>query len=180
MPPVRFTLRVFVIDETPVRATMPVNPLALIAALVRVVQRLLRPAHSAVNLAIGAARDLTRTRSELLAKNALLRQQLMVKPRCIWRPRVHRDDRLLLLILARPCRQWRDALHLVNPETLLRWHRDLFKIVWRHPICERFLSSVHRECLDHVFILSERQLRRVLKAYVEIYFNRARPHQCLW
>ncbi len=48
-----------------------------------------------------------------------------------------------------------------------------------NPICERFLGSVRRECLDHLFILSQRQLRRVLKAYVEIYFNCARPHQGL-
>jgi transposase InsO family protein len=46
-------------------------------------------------------------------------------------------------------------------------------------ICERFLLSVRRECLDHVIILSERQLRRILKEYVEIYFNRTRPHQGL-
>ena len=46
-----------------------------------------------------------------------------------------------------------------------------------NPICERFLGSVPRECLDHVIILSERQLRRILKEYVEIYFSRARPHQ---
>jgi putative transposase len=43
-------------------------------------------------------------------------------------------------------------------------------------ICERFLGSVRRECLDHVLILHEQQLYRVLQAYVA-YFNRARPHQ---
>jgi putative transposase len=43
-------------------------------------------------------------------------------------------------------------------------------------ICERFLGSVRRECLDHLLILSEKQLHRVLRSYVE-YFNRARPHQ---
>jgi hypothetical protein len=48
-----------------------------------------------------------------------------------------------------------------------------------NPICERFLGSVRRECLDHVVILNERQLRSVLNQYVEIYFNRARPHQGL-
>ena len=59
MLPVRFTLRTTVIDKTPARATMPVNPFALIGALVRVVQRLLRPARSAVEVGIGAARGLT-------------------------------------------------------------------------------------------------------------------------
>ena len=43
-------------------------------------------------------------------------------------------------------------------------------------ICERFLLSVRRECLDHLFILQEKQLDRVLHVYVQ-YFNRARPHQ---
>ena len=109
---------------------MTVNPFALIGALVRVVQHPLRPARSAVEVGIGAARDLTRTRSELLAENALLRQQLIVLRRSIQRPRGQRDDRLLLLMLARLCHQWRDALHLVNPETLLRWHRHLLNIIW--------------------------------------------------
>jgi putative transposase len=43
-------------------------------------------------------------------------------------------------------------------------------------VCERFLLSVRRECLDHLFILQEKQLDRVLQAYVQ-YFNQARPHQ---
>ncbi len=43
-------------------------------------------------------------------------------------------------------------------------------------ICERFLGSARRECLDHVLTLHEKQLHRVMKAYVA-YFNGARPHQ---
>ena len=43
-------------------------------------------------------------------------------------------------------------------------------------ICERLLGSVRRECLDHMLIVSEAHLRRVLKEYVT-YFNRSRPHQ---
>jgi putative transposase len=43
-------------------------------------------------------------------------------------------------------------------------------------ICERFVGSVRRECLDHLFILQEKQLHRVLRAYVQ-YFNQARPQE---
>ena len=328
------------------------NPVAaLILGLGQMVRSLLRPVGPAAKLAIGAGRDLVRTRSELLAENALLRQQVIVLRRNIERPRLYRGDRVLLLALARLTPRWRESLHVVSPDTLLRWHRDLFKIIWRrrswpktpgnrlgpevieliqamardnvlwgaerirgellklgirvskrtiqkymrrvrptggcgqtwetfirnhadgvwacdflqlydllfrpifaffvvihgtrevvhfnvtrcptdawvaqqlreatpfgdgprylvrdndhkfgsrfaavaegtgieivkipprspdlNPICERFLGSVRRECLDHVVILSERQLRRVLREYVEAYFNVARPHQGL-
>jgi len=43
-------------------------------------------------------------------------------------------------------------------------------------ICERFMGSVRRECLDHMLILDERHLYRIIGEYVE-YFNHARPHQ---
>jgi hypothetical protein len=43
-------------------------------------------------------------------------------------------------------------------------------------ICERFLGSVRRVCLDQFLILSERHLYRAMREYQE-YFNRARPHQ---
>ncbi len=43
-------------------------------------------------------------------------------------------------------------------------------------VCERFLGSVRRECLDHLLVLGEHHLRRVLREYVA-YFNQARPHQ---
>jgi putative transposase len=45
-------------------------------------------------------------------------------------------------------------------------------------ICERFLGSVRRECLDHFLIFHKKQLHHLLNAYV-LYFNQARPHQGL-
>jgi putative transposase len=50
--------------------------------------------------------------------------------------------------------------------------------VYANAICERFLGSVRRECLDHVVILSEQHLLAVLREYV-VYFNECRPHQAL-
>jgi transposase InsO family protein len=43
-------------------------------------------------------------------------------------------------------------------------------------ICERLLGSVRRECLDHILVVGEAHLWRILSEYVR-YFNRSRPHQ---
>jgi len=53
----------------------------------------------------------------------------------------------------------------------------LISIIWlQNAIRERFLGSVRRECLDHLLVLSEAHLRRILREYVAS-FNTARPHQ---
>jgi len=49
---------------------------------------------------------------------------------------------------------------------------------WQNPFVERVIGSIRRECLDHVLILSEAHLRRLLRAYVA-YYNTTRPHQSL-
>ncbi|MGI9302276.1 MAG: integrase core domain-containing protein [Gammaproteobacteria bacterium] len=46
---------------------------------------------------------------------------------------------------------------------------------WQNPFVERVIGSVRRDCLDHVIVLNERHLRRILRAYVEYYHN-ARTH----
>jgi putative transposase len=81
---------------------------------------------------VGALNDLARTRTELIAENALLRQQLVILHRQVKRPTCTRTDRLLLLLLARALRNWKQALYIVQPNTLLGWHRQAFRWYWRH------------------------------------------------
>jgi transposase InsO family protein len=99
-------------------------------ALERRVVRWTRAATS-TSLVLGTTADLLRSRSELVAENALLRQQLIVLTRTAKRPRLSRADRPLLVLLASRVRTWRQALRIVQPETLLRWHRAGFGLFWR-------------------------------------------------
>jgi len=56
--------------------------------------------------------------------------------------------------------------------------RTPFRSPQANAIAERWVRSVRTECLDHLLILNERHLRRVLTEYVT-YFNRWRPHRSL-
>ena len=84
------------------------------------------------SLVPGTFADLTRSKAELLAENALLRHQLIILRRQIKRPVYRKTDRVLLVFLARMVRTWKQALFIVQPETLLRWHRELFRVFWKH------------------------------------------------
>ena len=80
-------------------------------------------------LALGAMADVAQGRSELVLENAFLRQQVIVLSREKKRPPLTNQDRRLLVLLARLLASWNDALLIVQPDTLMRWHRDLFKII---------------------------------------------------
>jgi len=79
----------------------------------------------------GLITDLARSKKELLAENAFLRQQLLVAARHVRKPLFRAWDRLTLVVLAALFANWRSALVLVKPETLLGWHRDVFRLFWR-------------------------------------------------
>ena len=40
---------------------------------------------------------------------------------------------------------------------------------WQNPYCERVIGTIRRDCLDHVIVLSEQHLRRILRKYLEYY-----------
>jgi len=93
------------------------------------IKRWIKPATSV--LIIGALSDLTRSRADLVVENALLRQQLIVLNRQIKRPQLTNLDRFRLVLLSHFTTFWKQALHIVQPDTLLRWHRKLFGMYWR-------------------------------------------------
>ncbi len=49
---------------------------------------------------------------------------------------------------------------------------------WPNPYVERMIGSVSRECLNHVIVLNERHLKRILVSYLD-YYHRSRTHLSL-
>jgi putative transposase len=81
---------------------------------------------------VGLTADIVRRRAGLVAENALLRQQLIVAQRKIagrvrWAP----WQRFTMGLAAGMAPAWRDATLLVQPATILRWHRAGFRAFWR-------------------------------------------------
>lgn len=81
--------------------------------------------------ALETVADLARSKPQLIAENLLLRQQLVVLHRSVKRPRFTSADRALFVLLASRLQSWKDALLIVKPETVLRWHRQGFQLFWR-------------------------------------------------
>jgi len=70
------------------------------------------------------------SRSDLLLENLALRQRLAVPKRRHPEPRIAAHDKMFWTILRRLWAEWRRALILVQPETVVRWHRAGFKLYW--------------------------------------------------
>ena len=71
------------------------------------------------SLPLGTLADLARSKAELVAENALLRQQLIILKRQVKRPACTKTDRILLVLLARAVRAWKQTLLIIQPETML-------------------------------------------------------------
>jgi putative transposase len=72
-----------------------------------------------------------RSRTALAAENLFLRKQLaLYREREVTPRRATDATRLVLVLLARVF-AWRDALLIVQPATLIRWHRQAFRLLWR-------------------------------------------------
>ena len=80
---------------------------------------------------VALLRALLRSRGDLALENLALRQQLAVFKLKTPRPRLRPVDRILWVLLRRIWPRWQDALIIVKPETVIRWHREGFRRFWR-------------------------------------------------
>ena len=97
-----------------------------------------------------------RSRRELVVENATLRHQVSVLRRTSGRPHLGLTDRLRLLIGAALLPAWRKAIVVVQPETILRWHRTGFRLFWQHRSKSRNDSRLALEKIDLIRDMAKR------------------------
>ena len=71
-----------------------------------------------------------RSRRDLVLENLALRQQLAVLRRKHPKPRLAAIEKLFWVMLRRFWTEWRQTLHIVDPDTVARWHRAGFRLYW--------------------------------------------------
>lgn len=80
---------------------------------------------------MGAIFRLFRSRRSLLLENLALRQQLATLKRRYPRPRLGAVDKLFWVLARKFWSGWKQALIIVSPDTVVRWHRSGFALYWR-------------------------------------------------
>ena len=105
-------------------------------------------------LLAGAILRLFQSRRRLLLENLALRQQLAALKRRHPRPRLAAFDKLFWVLARRIWFGWKQALIVVSPETVVRWHRSGFMLYWRLISRARRVigrKSISKEVRDLIF-----------------------------
>ena len=110
-----------------------------------------------------------RSRSSLVAENLFLRKQLAIYKERGKKPgRIDSASRFTLVALSRIF-DWKDALAVVQPKTLIRWHREGFRMFWRWksrmgrpPIPRDIRSLIRRMARENPFWGEERIANELL------------------
>jgi hypothetical protein len=84
-----------------------------------------------VSLCFGTVVRLFRARRSLLIENLASRQQLAAIKRRHPRSQLGRLDKLFWVVIRQLWSQWKKALIVVTPETVVRWHQAGFRLYWR-------------------------------------------------
>jgi putative transposase len=142
---------------------------------------------STSSITLGLLNDLPRSKVELLLENVLLWQQLTV----LKRPRFQPSDRWPLVLLASKLARWRQVLLIVQPETRLRSHRELFQLFWKHktrykggnkPLAPEVVVLIRQMARENLLWGAERSRGELMKLGIHVgkgsvlkYMRNARP-----
>lgn len=84
-----------------------------------------------VSALVGFSRPACRSKRDLMLENLALRQQINVLQRGISRPAIRDRVRLFWIALSGLWSDWREAIAIVKPDTVVGWHRKGFRANWR-------------------------------------------------
>src|SRR5205085_6405700 len=115
------------------------------------IRKLLDSTFDCLPLLLAAVSSLWKSRTALHWENIALRHQIGVLQRSAKnRPRLHAPDRLVWVWLSRVWTDWRSALVIVKPATVVAWHRQAFRLFWTWKIRrgKRERPAVSREIRD--------------------------------
>src|SRR5258706_9665245 len=121
----------------------------------------------------GVLSDLSRSRIDLVVENALLRQQLIILKRQVKRPQLTNPERFRLVFLSHFTKFWKQALHIIQPDTLIRWHQNLFRRYWRRKsqgkpkISPEMIVLIRKMAEENLLWGAERIRRELLKLGIE-------------
>ena len=116
--------------------------------------------------------------SYLALENIALRQQLAVLKRGSRKPKIRNRDRLFWVLLSRFWGDWKKVLIIVEPATVIKWHRKGFKLFWRFksrsksfgrpPVCKEIRDLVKKITLSNPLWGAPRIHGELLKLGIEI------------
>ena len=86
---------------------------------------------SMLTLVISFLGSLLKSQRQLRLENLALRQQVAMLQQSVKRPRVSTLDRVFWVLFSRYVDGWRNTLHALHPDTVVRWHRQGFRLYWR-------------------------------------------------
>ncbi len=84
-----------------------------------------------LNLIFWFVRVTLRSQHDLILENVALRQQLAILKSKRNRPVLHNIDRVFWVALQESWMKWKNVLVVVKPETVVRWHKEGFRLYWR-------------------------------------------------
>lgn len=111
-----------------------------------------------LRLWLGSLFRIFHTRGSLMLENLALRQQLAVLKRRHPKPRLGPTDKLFWVVARRFWSRWKDALLLVSPDTVIRWHRAGFQLYWamlckvRKPVGGKRISKQIRDLIFQMVV----------------------------
>jgi hypothetical protein len=130
----------------------------------------------------GLVGDAQRSRQELVAENMMLRQQLIVASCKVKQPRFRPQERGLPVFLSSIVRHWREAVLLMKPDTIRRWHREGFRLLWsrksksgrvrRSPLAKETIELIERMARENRLWGAERIRGELLKLGIGVLLPR--------